>query len=223
MVTISGHQAVRAAPVHGLQAQHKEQGRFADLEVSCRRCPSCLRLRANVWKFRALAEIESARRTWFGTITLSPEQHFRMKCQAIRALGPSVVFEQMSEAEQFAARHRQINIELTKYFKRLRKDRPEGLRFLLVAEAHKSGLPHYHCLIHENRESDATVGRRDLEAQWTLGFTKWRLVKDGAAAFYVCKYLAKSSQARVRASIRYGECDAYFAELNAAQASVMKF
>jgi len=55
------------------------------------------------------------------------------------------------------------------------------------------------------RESDR-IGERVLRRQWTLGFSKFNLVdeKDPRAAHYVCKYLSKTAEARVRASLQYG-------------------
>jgi hypothetical protein len=81
------------------------------------------------------------------------------------------------------------------------------MRFLLVAEAHKTGLPHYHALIHEV-DPERPVRSRILRQQWTLGFSQCKLVAQGdetKSASYVAKYLAKSAAARVRASQGYGQ------------------
>lgn len=123
----------------------------------------------------------------------------------LEALG--IVYEMASEMEQFQYRHWAICPELTKYLKRVRKESGVKLRYLLVAEAHKSGAPHYHLLIHE--AGLAPVRHAVLSRQWKLGFSKYNLVKDNRAAFYVTKYLAKSALARVRASQGYGQavCD----------------
>ena len=173
---------------------------FVDLDVRCRRCKPCLRHRSFVWSQRATAEINTATRTWFGTLTLSPEAHYQMLCHA-RAR--HVEFDALSDCAQFAMRHVAISAELTKWLKRVRKSSGANLRYCLVAERHKSGLPHYHVLIHETRVSKP-VRYRDLSDTWHLGFTKFNLVKDTRAAQYVCKYLSKDASARVRASIAYG-------------------
>lgn len=43
-----------------------------------------------------------------------------------------------------------------------------------------------------------------LRTNWHLGFTKFRWAQDTRAAWYLCKYLTKCSDARVRASQHYG-------------------
>jgi hypothetical protein len=118
-------------------------------------------------------------------------------------------FERLPPAEQFSLRHTEISRELTKYLKRVRKESGAKFRFLLVAEAHKSGLPHYHLLLHEH-DQFRPVRKSVLEAQWkAYGFSKWRLIEDERAARYVCKYLSKDAIARVRASIRYGSTEGH--------------
>ena len=179
------------------------------MEVPCRKCPARLRYRARLWALRAQAEITAAPRTWFATITLSPDAHYTMLMRARRrlALG-GTTFENLSPLEQFAERHREISQELTLWLKRIRKNSGAPLRLLLVAEAHKSGLPHYHGLIHE-QDAERQVKHALLAASWPHGFTKFKLVPSDEAgrktAWYVCKYLTKDQRARVRASLNYGE------------------
>lgn len=88
--------------------------------------------------------------------------------------------------------------------KRLRKAHGKrgGLRYLVVMEAHKSNLPHYHILLHEVF-TDYPMRKALLRPAWRFGFSHWKLA-DEKAAPYVAKYLAKSAQARIRASIDYG-------------------
>ena len=116
-------------------------------------------------------------------------------------------FEALSPDEQFVERHASVSVELTKWVKRLRKNYGAPLRLLLVAEAHKSGLPHYHGLIHE-QSPDHPLRHALLSESWRLGFTKFKLVPpdEGArrTSWYVCKYLTKDNRARVRASVDYG-------------------
>lgn len=171
----------------------------------CRRCEPCLKARAYSWSERAKWELGHARRTWFGTLTLRPEEHYLAECRARQELiARSVDFDGLRSEDQFKARHNAVGPELTKWLKRVRKESGATLRYLLVAEAHKTGLPHYHLLVHER--SGSAVGERTLRRQWTLGHSKFNLVDEGdpRAARYVCKYLAKAAEARVRASIRYG-------------------
>jgi hypothetical protein len=185
-----------------------EGRRDIELDTRCRKCPPCLRLRAAYWRLRAQSELSSTKgRTWFGTLTLSPESHFQMLCRAsLRLAERGETFEGLEAGRQFAERHREISRELTLWVKRVRKESGVPLRYCLVAEAHKSGLPHYHILVHEG-SPDRPLRASTLRSQWKLGFTKFNLVaEDGEAksAAYVTKYLAKSAIARVRASQGYG-------------------
>lgn len=179
-------------------AGETKQPLWVDLEVGCRQCPACLQRRGVAWRERAKVEINCASRTWFGTLTLSPHEH----CMSVYRAGAE--FDIASPAEQFRLRHRAITPLITKYIKRIRKHGGSGLRILCIAEAHKSGLPHYHALVHEPH--GVPVRHSLLTQQWQHGFSKWKLVSDGdKAASYVAKYLFKSSLARVRASAGYGE------------------
>lgn len=171
--------------------------------VRCRKCEGCLSHRARLWTARAMDETKVSARTWFGTLTLEPGRQTWAKYSALSHLirrgwsqseiADSVLFENQCKV---------IAPEITKFLKRVRKT--NRFRYLLVTEAHKSGLPHYHLLIHEY---EGSISKRVLEDKWRLGFSHWRLVPPGneAACGYVCKYLAKSALTRVRASERYGE------------------
>lgn len=178
---------------------------WIDVEARCRKCLWCLKQRASLWSMRARQEIQGSQRTWFGTLTLRPEEHFLAACRAdAKHKRREVAWAELSPAEQFKARHNAISEEITKWLKRVRKESGARFRYCLVAEAHKSGLPHYHVLIHE-RWLAGTIGERTLRRQWKLGHSKFNLVSDAGAAWYVAKYLAKASEARVRASARYGK------------------
>lgn len=157
-----------------------------------------------LWSERAKAEVRNAARTWFGTLTFRPEVHVRFINLARQRLAvQGVDFDSLPFGEQFSELHRQAGGEITKYVKRLRKECVDPFRMICVAEHHKSGLPHYHLLIHELTEG--SVKHSALSSQWQLGFEKWRLITDLNQAGYVCKYLSKASVARVRASAGYGE------------------
>jgi len=188
---------------------------MTELEVPCRQCPNCLRRRAAHWRIRAYAEYRAAARTWFGTLTLSPDQHYQV-LQACRLVASKNGddFDLFPSEQQFAERHRCISREITLYVKRLRKYSGAELRLLCVCEAHKSGLPHYHILIHEVNPQ-LPVRHSLLKKQWRVGFSDFKLVTSTAAAGYVTKYLSKSAQARVRASLDYGNTssDVEFSEL----------
>lgn len=174
-----------------------------ELTTKCRRCPPCLKARSQEWTYRAKRELAAAARTWFGTMTLRPEEHYLASCRwEVARVGRS--WRELSASEQFAAEQEIVGIEITKWLKRVRKESGAPLRYLLVAEAHKSGLPHYHVLVHEV-SPQLQVGERVLRRQWKLGHSKFNLVEGGASARYVAKYLAKAHDARVRASVRYGK------------------
>lgn len=156
-----------------------------------------------MWSTRAKAETQAAKRTWFGTLTLRPEAHVIMRSRArVRLATQGIDFDSLPIGEQFILHHHQCSIEITKYLKRVRKESAAQFRYLLVAEHHQSGLPHYHVLIHEHV---GAVKHATLAKQWLLGFEKYRLVTDLREATYLCKYLSKATVARVRASVRYGE------------------
>lgn len=176
------------------------------LHTRCRRCRRCLRMRARRWFGGALRETKASTRTWFGTLTLSPEWQLRALSTArVNLAAQGVDFDCLDGPAQFLERHKAVSPELTKYIKRIRKESGAALRYLLVAEKHESGLPHYHMLVHE-APLGGTVSHRTLSTQWGLGFERWRLSdpQKPARAGYLCKYLSKSLQARVRASQGYG-------------------
>ena len=183
--------------------------RWIDLEVRCRRCSNCLAHRRRLWSARVASELRSheaiGARTWFGTLTLSPEQQFIALAQARTewARAGKDFDKDNTEEQQFILRHRTISRWLTLYLKRVRKQASVPFRYLLVCEKHKSGLPHYHILIHEDGPG-RNIPKRILNDQWIHGFSRWKLVEDLRQGTYLCKYLAKSPEARVRASGHYG-------------------
>lgn len=206
------------------------QTRFVEIVTKCHKCTTCLKERARLWKARAVQEIKQSERTWFGTLTLSPEAWSLALSRArARASARGVDYASLSEKERFALWDRQIQTEITKWLKRLRMDviRKAGVehpvktpfRYLFVVEKHASGVPHYHVLIHET-SPDIPVRKRQLDGQWSLGFTQFKLVEEefpdwgsdphhnqspARAAGYVAKYVGKDMLSRVRASQGYGK------------------
>jgi hypothetical protein len=149
-------------------------------------------------------ELRLATRTWFATLTLTPEQAVRARFAGERHLtvrGHSL--DEVGEGELFRATAHAVSPEITRWLKRIRKNSGARLRYILVCEAHRSGVPHWHGLIHEY---DGKVSARKLEASWRYGISHFRLVdgRDKRTAFYVAKYLGKSALTRVRASEHYG-------------------
>lgn len=185
----------------GVEKDHKA---FFDQQVRCRKCPPCLQMRSTLWTAKAIDEVALARRSWFGTLTLDPVQVCRFTLLADRRARARRCepLSDMNSADRFKAIAEAASPELTKWLKRVRANSRAPLRYLLVCEAHKSGVPHWHCLIHE---ADIPVTKRTLDGAWSLGFSQFRLVNgDPTVARYVCKYLAKSALTRVRASQTYG-------------------
>lgn len=171
------------------------------LEVRCRMCAWCLNQRRQFWAMRALDETKAAPRSWFATLTLEPHQHYEAECIA-RSENPN--FDQLAQAQKFAALVQVVGRELTLFIKRVRKNSRARIRYLLVAEKHQSGRPHFHMLIHE-QDKEAPVRKTVLKDAWKFGFSKFALVDDPSGAVYLCKYLSKDACTRVRASFKYGK------------------
>ena len=180
---------------------HKGQGAERVIyRVRCRRCEACLRQRNVDWVNRARRESGAAARTWFTTLTMRPEVH-----EGIKTLVLSMIADK-SDHDYIAKRiieesYRQVHL----FFKRIRKNTGKAFRYLAVIELHKNGLPHFHLLVHDN---DGTLQRRDIDNQWKAGFTSSRLVKgdNEKAIAYVCKYLCKDTEGRIKCSLNYGRC-----------------
>lgn len=200
--------AVADAPVHGVENTSGPLRLTG--EGRCRRCLPCLLARSREWTRRAEAEIRAAKRTWFGTLTLAPEWHARYLAQArARCSAQGVDYDAQDYGQQYFDRVREVGPELRRYLKRVRKASGAPLRFMMVQETHKSGLPHWHCLIHELSDVDV-IRKRILRDQWVQGYSRWKLVdtdKGAGAARYVSKYLNKQALARVRASLHYGAAE----------------
>lgn len=178
---------------------------YMTIAVACRRCDGCKVHRRKLWAARAYDEVRLANRTWFGTLTLAPQVQvsglFEARAYARkRGLGD---FDALGRSEQFRLLAGIHYPHVQRFLKRLRKAGAK-FRYLLVAEEHQSGLPHYHLLLHE-RTSD-NVLKSTLEGQWRAGFSHWRLVDEEKPrqVFYVVKYLGKSIPTRVWNSCRYG-------------------
>lgn len=181
----------------------------AMLKVRCRKCEDCLKARARSWVQRAGRELAMAQRTWFVTLTLTPQRQFECLSKArVLAKAGCVDLEELSTADIFSRRVSVINVEITKWLKRVRKNSTSRLRYVLVAEAHKSGDPHFHALVHEVVGS-SPLTYRVLTNAWQWGFSSAKLTDPTGTgpAWYVAKYLAKSALARVRASARYGRIE----------------
>lgn len=198
------HPCERPLPIHAIGLPSMFEGGKplpVEMQARCRKCDGCLAHRRRLWTARAVHEIDVAGRTWFGTLTVAPANRLRFQYLAERACGVSHI-EALDASERFAALSAQLGKEATRFMKRLRKQ-VGPFRYLLVTEAHKSGDPHLHMLLHEFGQP---IRKAAIESHWNVGFSQWKLVEqDRRAAVYVCKYLAKDALTRVRASQRYGQ------------------
>lgn len=202
-VTLTGR-AGRISGNHMVKSKLDKSSYELLLQTRCRKCPSCLRARSRRWAHRSKVEIEHAPRTWFGTFTLNPFNAFMLTARtSARLTRGGTEYGLLSPPEQFAELVSEYGAELTKYLKRLRKNTGAPFRYILVAERHKSGVPHWHCLIHE-QDPARPIRHASLTAGYKLGFTQFKLCDDSKTAWYVAKYLSKSAECRVRASKRYG-------------------
>jgi len=147
--------------------------------------------------------LEQANRTWFATFTGTPDEHFRWLLEARKLCSNDHPFEARNTLEQFALRCRAANPDLTRYLKRIRKQSAARIRYLLVAERHVSGLPHWHMLIHEP-DPAKPIRKAVLKGQWPHGHSTFKLVENAGAGWYLCKYLSKDMATRVRGSLHYG-------------------
>lgn len=173
-----------------------------------------------MWIARAMHEIRVAERTWFATLTLAPEHQYRLQSEGLLAAAArSIPTKELTAREVEVLQWKAVQREVTKFLKRVRKAIGMGsLRYILVQEKHKSGLPHYHLLMHEC-DPGQPIRYDVLRTQWKLGFAKFKLVGDDQrAAFYVCKYLAKANEGRVRASLGYGRAGDHAVISGAAEA-----
>lgn len=158
-----------------------------------------------MWSERAKTELLMSPRTWFGTLTLHPDEQFKLLTLARDKMNrQGIDYEKLPFDEQFRLRVAVASPYITRYIKRVRKESEAPLRYLWVSEAHQSGNPHFHALLHEVAP-DTRVTHSCLAGQWPHGFTKWKLVKDLDAGLYLTKYLSKSTATRVRASVDYGK------------------
>lgn len=175
------------------------------LHTRCRSCTNCMKQRAGVWYHRARSEIEKSFRTWFGTLTFHPEAYFLVEARARHRMRlRHVQWTQVDQDERFRLIAKSAGEEVTKFMKRVRKNSGSKFRYLIVVEKHKSGVPHFHLLLHE-LDAANPVRYRVLSKAWDQGFSDFKLVDNKDAAGYVSKYLAKAMLARVRASQGYGK------------------
>ena len=177
-----------------------------EFDTRCRRCENCLKHRRRLWTARAIDELRASTRTWFGTLTIEPWQRFQYTLQAatLAKRAGHGEWRCLERQTKFRFLVQAIGPDITKFFKRVRRKSGAPIRYLLVSEAHKDGFPHFHLMLHEQ---DGPVRKAFLEEEWLVGNSHWRLVPthDAKTAYYICKYLSKDAQTRIRGSVRYGQ------------------
>ena len=178
------------------------------LLTACRRCRTCLRKKARLWSTRAKRECAVAERTWFCTLTTSPDIDFQVD---MACAGRVAEFWGLPPEKKFQHQSLEMGKEVTKFLKRVLKNSGCSYRYLLIVETHdsketspeKRGRPHMHALIHEF--PGMPIRKVKLESAWRWGFATFKLVEsDQRASWYVSKYISKAMDCRTRASIGYG-------------------
>lgn len=179
------------------------------ISVRCRKCDKCLDAKRRQWTAKAIVEHMRSTRTWFGTLTVGPDRRLWAKAVAMRETRARrcEALADLKPSDQTKAIARVLLPEITRWLKRVRKNAGAPFRYLLVVEAHQDHFPHFHLLLHETGQP---VGKRVLEGAWRYGFSQFRLLPqhEMRAVGYVCKYISKSPQTRIRASRRYGQSEA---------------
>lgn len=140
--------------------QMKKEGR--NIPVPCGKCPECLARRVSAWSFRLMQEDKRAKSAFFLTLTFSTKK-VPITLSGFMSLDKTV---------------------LQKFFKRLRKLNPVGIKYYAVGEyGEKTMRPHYHVILF-NAEL-ATI-----QPAWNLGEIHYGEV-NGASIGYTLKYMSK--------------------------------
>lgn len=185
-------------------------GTFLQMEqlTRCLKCEACREARSFHWTRRAEVECRRNARTWFGSLTIRPEERLHALSQARAEYSNSGDFDTLDYKLQFLRVVSVLQREVTRYQSRIRKASTGKLRILLVTEQHKTGDPHFHMLVHECEANGPTPEEMEglLRREWKLGFCDWSVIRThSGAARYACKYIGKSGASRIRASIGYGK------------------
>lgn len=170
--------------------------RAIHVHAPCRKCDNCLRLRQYIWRRKARIELERHAKAWFITWTFEPMCRLRLRYLSQIDLNRGSSGTDLPDFESLLVK--ETGKEIQKYFKRLRKNTSEELRYIAVSEFHKDGFPHWHGLIFGN------LTKRQVESSWHNGFTSVKLVRDVKTIDYVTKYLNKETESRIRASLYFG-------------------
>lgn len=174
---------------------------------------------------RALLAANPNVRVWWCTYSFSPENHYRALVDAeVLSRSRGVEFAELSLRQQRRLmehhEHGFYGVAFDKYFKRLRKGagkyKGAGFVYLLVSELHRGGgvldgKVHYHALLFETDDSRPLL-KAQLKGNWwgdehgteyRLGHCRFKLLAPEdvcRTVGYICKYITKDADARVRAS-----------------------
>lgn len=190
LTPVEGYKGIVPRPI--------EHGFEHVMHVRCRKCAACRAEAASMWLARAKVEHARCLRTWFGTWTLSPQTLTEWQSEAVFEVGHMKTDREVVDELRRVCLVR-AQRELTLMLKNMRNE-GHSIRYLLVTEFHKSGVPHFHALLH----CRSAVTYRQLAVYWKHGFTRFKLVDDERALGYVSKYVRKFNEGRVRSSLRYG-------------------
>lgn len=202
--------------------------RWVTLVVRCRKCVQCRLTRSWVWSDRAALEAAKGGRVWWCTFTLKPELQYIAELQAIeQAKNEGDEFWRLDARKQFALRTKYCRIHLSKMFWRMRKGLrtgyfnknivdiggkaqaeiipPLNFRYMVVAEPHQSGNPHFHALIYEQ-------GPTQIKSNWLnhyasiTGHSSFELARSPVkCSRYITGYLSKSPISIISASLGFGK------------------
>lgn len=181
-------------------------GREIVLLTACRQCVACRDHRFQLWGARAAAEFAHADHTVMITLTLGPTARWQLDARArAMVLDPD---EEVSFSERWPVMLKDVQA----FIKRLREQqrrRHIHVRYMVVIEPHKDGMPHAHLLLHQYPRGSLANWNETLpevvRTLWGHGFIKISDVADERGCFYVAKYLCKEGSIPVRASQNYGE------------------
>jgi len=164
-----------------------------DMLVPCRKCETCLKVKSNLWRRRALREVALSVRTWSVTLTFSTP-HLAICSAKAMEMGRRGTFAKRMERAAYS--------EIQLFLKRVRKNSGRQIKYLAVCEhGEQQGRIHYHVLIHER---GGPISKRQIEGSWP-SISHCRLVRNAERqAGYVVKYVTKSPDAPIRASRSYG-------------------
>lgn len=214
---------IGAVNAYSRRKHRKSAGIVLTEEYRCGKCGPCREHRRKTWMARAVVEHNRSARSWMVTFTLSPAWQAELSVKADKLYRQKHANADLptSKQERLDLKMRVLKRLIGRWLRVLAGPGSTASKraYVLVAELHKSGEPHFHMLIHEReagsifRDEDCHFTRRGeyfvgdesrAKKLWRFGFCRISMCKDEAGAVYVMKYLAKTQTYRVAASQHYG-------------------